>query len=553
MAPSRTRQTRYPFLLDKVAANREREISTGYPSMSLPLLDRTTEDNIRFLLTPKNAVHSANAAHCRVPSSSEPDRIPQRTLLPGEQYRFHFDMGKCIGCKCCVVACNEQNGNPAEINWRRVGEIEGGWYPNTKRFHLSMGCNHCLEPSCLTGCPVDAYSKNPITGVVVHSADACIGCQYCTWNCSYGVPQYNPERGVVGKCDMCHNRLAEGREPACVNACPEGAIRIELVNISDWRRNYATSANAPGLPSADDSISTTRFTLPANLPPDTRKVDRGRVRPEQPHWPLVFMTVLTQLSVGMFVAIFLLQWSGGATRLSIAALVSLLAGGLALGASTLHLGRPVYAYRAIKMWRRSWLSREVLLFSCFSGIAAVYSACLWLELPKSLVLGAVTSFFGVAGIAASACIYLVPARPAWNTKHTIADFFLTGALLGSLFAASVGIADRRRLLLLAVAVAGAHILNQSVRFLRLTSADSFELRASASLLSTMLASQFLLRNALLLLGGIVLPLLLPIPLGAPLSLGIALAGEILGRYLFFVSVVPKNMAASYLSAGKAAA
>ena len=44
----------------------------------------------------------------------------------GEQYRFHFDMTKCIGCKCCVVACNEQNGNPAAINWRRVGEIEGG-------------------------------------------------------------------------------------------------------------------------------------------------------------------------------------------------------------------------------------------------------------------------------------------------------------------------------------------------------------------------------------------------------------------------------------------
>ena len=52
--------------------------------------------------------------------------IPTRKPEPGEQYRFHFDMTKCIGCKCCVVACNEQNGNPAAINWRRVGEIEGG-------------------------------------------------------------------------------------------------------------------------------------------------------------------------------------------------------------------------------------------------------------------------------------------------------------------------------------------------------------------------------------------------------------------------------------------
>ncbi|MGO8932339.1 MAG: hypothetical protein ACLQDA_01395 [Terracidiphilus sp.] len=52
--------------------------------------------------------------------------IPERELLPNEQYRFHFDMRKCIGCKCCVVACNEQNGNPAAINWRRVGEIDLG-------------------------------------------------------------------------------------------------------------------------------------------------------------------------------------------------------------------------------------------------------------------------------------------------------------------------------------------------------------------------------------------------------------------------------------------
>src|SRR5205814_4879484 len=129
-----------------------------------------------------------------------------------------------------LVACNEQNGNPADINWRRVGEIESGFYPNTQRFHLSMGCNHCLEPSCLIGCPVDAYTKDLVTGIVQHSPETCIGCQYCTWNCSYGVPQYNPERGVVGKCDMCYGRLTDDREPACVSACPESAIRIEIVN-----------------------------------------------------------------------------------------------------------------------------------------------------------------------------------------------------------------------------------------------------------------------------------------------------------------------------------
>ena len=97
--------------------------------MGLPLLERAREDGVTFVLTPKTAVRPPLPPLAPVDLSRMPERVPG----PGEQYRFHFDMGKCIGCKCCVVACNEQNGNPAAINWRRVGEIEGGWYPNTRR------------------------------------------------------------------------------------------------------------------------------------------------------------------------------------------------------------------------------------------------------------------------------------------------------------------------------------------------------------------------------------------------------------------------------------
>ncbi|MDE3165816.1 MAG: dimethyl sulfoxide reductase anchor subunit, partial [Acidobacteriota bacterium] len=302
----------------------------------LPLL----ESDLLYLppdLTPGALVRSAPARH------TAPPRLPEA----GEQYRFHFDMTKCIGCKCCVVACNEQNGNPAAINWRRVGEIEGGHYPHTQRHYLSMGCNHCVEPSCLNGCPVEAYTKNFVTGVVEHSADTCIGCQYCTWNCSYGVPQYNPARGVVGKCDLCHNRLSDGMAPACVQACPEGAIAVEIVNIAEWRADYL-AADAPGLPSADDSISTTRITLPADLAPDTGRVDTQQIRPEHPHLPLVFMLVLTQLALGAFAVLWLLDWTGHAARLWISALASLALAGVSLGVSTLHLGRPVYAWRAMR-------------------------------------------------------------------------------------------------------------------------------------------------------------------------------------------------------------
>jgi DMSO reductase anchor subunit/ferredoxin len=410
-----------------------------------------------------------------------------------------------------------------------------------------------LEPSCLIGCPVDAYKKDATTGIVFHSADACIGCQYCTWNCSYGVPQYNAERGVVGKCDMCHGRLAEGREPACVNACPSGAIRVEIVNMAEWRREYTADANAPGLPSAHDSISTTRITLPHNLPPDTSKADAHRVRPEEPHWPLVVMTVLTQLSVGAFAVIWLLELPGGGTRLALAALASWMVGAIALGASTMHLGRPIYAHRALRMWKRSWLSREALSFLLFALVAGVYAGCLWLRLPGTPVLGALTAVLGALGVTASACIYLVRARPAWNNRHTVAEFYLSGVLLGCLFVASFGIASGPYLLWMAVIAASAQLLNLAAKFLWLTRSDTFELQASARLLSTTLAACLLLRVALLIAGGIVLPMLPAGRVTALVALSAALAGEIAGRYLFFVGVVPKNMAATYLKAGSEAA
>jgi len=517
----------------------------------LPLLEKSGEGGFPFVLTTDGAGTPEDGAACGF-RLAEDARIPSTRPGMGEQYRFHFDMTQCIGCKCCVVACNEQNGNPAAINWRRVGEIEGGFYPHTGRFYLSMGCNHCLDPSCLNGCPVDAYSKDPITGIVRHNAGACIGCQYCTWNCSYGVPQYNPERGVVGKCDMCYDRLADGREPACVNACPEGAIRVEIVKVDDWKREYAASANSPGLPSASDSISTTRVTLPSTLPPDTKKANFWRVKPEDPHWPLVVMTTLTQLSVGAFATIWLLQLLGRPTGLASAALGSLLLGGLALAASTMHLGRPVHAYRALRMWKRSWLSREVLMFACFSAWSGVYSISLLLKLPASLASGGLTTLFGFAGITASSYIYLVRARPAWNTRNTVAEFFLTAFLLGPLFVGTLGVAERWLVLASVIAASGG-LLNLSVKLLRMASSDEFELRASALLLSTVLASRFLLRGALLVIGGIALPLFSSARIGMCLASAIALGGEVLGRYLFFVSVVPKNIAGSYLSSHKEAA
>lgn len=514
--------------------------------MELPLLTRVQEGGSAFRLTTATTVaersHAENpeASFCGAGSRGLVPPLPG----PGEQYRFHFDMTRCIGCKCCIVACNEQNGNPADILWRRVGEIEGGVYPQTHRHYLSMGCNHCLEPTCMTGCPVDAYSKDGLTGIVRHSADACIGCQYCTWNCSYGVPQFNPERGVVGKCDMCYGRLTRGQEPACVTACPEEAIRIEVVSVAEWRKQYHASANSPGMPSAADSLSTTRITLPAKLPGDVQKVDLSHLRPEHAHWSLILMTVLTQLSVGAFTSIWILQAFGAQAHRS-AALVALLVAVLALSASTLHLGRPIYAVRALKMWRRSWLSREVLLFTLFAHAAATYSTALWLGLRGAPWCGALTALLGICGVSASARLYLAPGRPAWNSPITIADFWSTTALLGSCGANILthGASQARFAVLLAF---GFAVLTAATKMMWLGRSHVHELHSTWQLLTTAFSNHLLVR----FMAQVIALALLPLASAAWIPIAIAalmIAGEFIGRYLFFVTVVPTNMAREYLA------
>ncbi len=499
--------------------------------MALPLLD---------LIDGADPRYGGGATALLEPGSEL--RTPTRRPETGEQYRFHFDMTRCIGCKCCEVACNEQNNNPAHIRWRRVGEIEAGQFPLTQRFHLSMGCNHCLEAACLKGCPVDAYRKDNATGIVLHDPKICIGCQYCTWNCPYGVPQFNDERGVVGKCDMCYGRLAEDREPACVAACPEQAIRIEIVQIKQWRESYQTQANAPGLPPAETTVSTTRITLPARLESGFEKADHHRVRPEHPHWPLVFTLVLTQMSVGAFFTLFL-NFAPG-IDLKWAAAVALLAGVIALAASTAHLGRPIHAYRALKMWRRSWLSREVLSFTLFAGAATVYAAGLWADLAVSGAAGLATCFAGLAGVISSAFIYLVPARPAWNGWTTLAEFFLSGALLGPVLAGGL----REHLPYVAALILAV----SAAKYVRLARSAETEMRQSARLLRNDLGGVAGLRFALLLAG----TLLALFTSGQPWawgSLTLLVSSEIAGRYLFFVSVVPRNVAASFFQGNQVAA
>lgn len=496
--------------------------------------------------------------------TKDPQLLPGRRPGDGEQYRFHFDMTRCIGCRSCEVACNEQNGNPEEIRWRRIGEIEGGSYPDTQRLYLSMGCNHCVEPDCMKGCPVAAYTKDSATGIVLHSTEMCIGCQYCTWNCPYCVPQYNPDRGVVGKCDMCYGRLTDGLEPACVNACPEAAIQIEIVNIVDWVKDHHAGDSA-GMPSAHQTISTTRITMPESPTAFLANANANRVVPEHPHWPLVFMTVLMQTVMGVLCFVAPSHRPQPVLMMGLLVIVS-----IALALSTFHLGRPAFAWRALKMWRRSWLSREVLVFTLFTGALGAATAVHWLLslsllpvvvqahlshpaglsalLPTLLYLLNWTSLLlAIAGTLASSGIYLIKARPAWNTIHTPIDFVVTGVLAGAVLFRLMGgsLTQSPEFMVSAGLVirwaAVIWMVNFSVRILRMVRSGEFELQATVKLLAGPLRKELLVGAFTLFAGlffsewGMV-----------PLACGGVLFGAFVLRYLFFVSVVPLNMALTFL-------
>lgn len=180
------------------------------------------------------------------------------------QLGFHVDMEKCIGCKCCEAACADFYRLPPEVRWRRVRSFEAGEYPAVLRVHLSLACNHCADPACMKGCPVDAYSKRE-DGIVIQDPSRCIGCQYCTWTCPYGVPQFDPAQGVVSKCNLCYERVDQGQTPRCVESCLTGAL--SWGDIDAFARTHSeVSRQAPSFPDPSFTVPSTRFRWPQKGP-----------------------------------------------------------------------------------------------------------------------------------------------------------------------------------------------------------------------------------------------------------------------------------------------
>jgi len=390
------------------------------------------------------------------------DLLPLSAPRPGEQYAFEVDLDRCSACKACVSACHSLNGLDDDEAWRDVSSLIGLHPSPSDRFkslpHIPLApvrpaeplaltvtsaCHHCEDPACLNGCPVLAYDKDPVSGIVRHLDDQCIGCSYCILKCPYEVPRYSPQRGIVRKCDLCHGRLAEGEAPACVQACPSEAIRITLVSRSLIRQQYRTPAPQgpdptgncalPGMPDPAITVPTTRYHSSRSL----AQLRSAVLTPPQPapsHLPLVWMLILTQWGGGLLVAsagAFLFQ-SDFAERGIPVALAGALLFQAGLIASVFHLGQPLKAWRVWLGWRRSWLSREAIALGGVAGIAFTWLATLGaarfgFTLPTLPIQAtALAVILAVPlGVGAQAMVYIDTQRSFWRPMETLPRFLGT--------------------------------------------------------------------------------------------------------------------------------
>ena len=172
--------------------------------------------------------------------------------LPPNAVGILYDATLCIGCKACEVGCKTVNNLPIEntavendfgvqgiwdsgqdLNSKTLNKIKAYRHGSgTQRNSAENGysfvkraCMHCIDPDCVSACPVTALSKDPNTGIVKYDKDACIGCRYCQIACPYNIPKFEYDKAIpeIVKCEMCSHVLAEGGIPGCCDYCPTGA------------------------------------------------------------------------------------------------------------------------------------------------------------------------------------------------------------------------------------------------------------------------------------------------------------------------------------------
>jgi anaerobic dimethyl sulfoxide reductase subunit B (iron-sulfur subunit) len=446
-------------------------------------------------------------------------------------YAFTFDASACTGCKACQEACRDKNNLPGGVLWRWVIEVSGGewqrmgsaWENSVFAYNLTLACNHCVHPKCAGVCPVDAFSVRP-DGIVLIDSTKCMGCGYCGWACPYGAPQYIAEQGVMGKCNFCYDNLDAGLPPSCVAACP---LRVlDFVAVEDaapapgYQALWQLPASAHPFPLPPYSRTEPHLEIkphPAMTNPLEKQVaNREEIQPlaagkRQPtagiaELPLVAFTLLAQMAAGIAVCTLALPSPPLPLLVSIGTLLGI--GGLI---SFLHLGKKRNVWRAAFHLRKSWLSREVLVAGLF-GTAWAVSMGLegW---RRASLTHWLMALLGLGLVFSMPQVYRLRAVPLWNTWRTPASFFLSAAVLGAL----------------GVNLAAPEPGWGAIACLALTAELGLALSAHPSPAGW--AAR--LRLALLGLGVIgAVCMAMGVRLGIPVF-GIALAGEVIGRWGFY--------------------
>lgn len=150
-------------------------------------------------------------------------------------YGILIDVTRCTGCEKCVAACTKRNGlDPWQSDRDRAVTADGlSEHRVSTILKVADGrfarksCMHCMDPACASACPVGALKKTE-AGPVLYDRAKCIGCRYCMLACPFHVPRYQWDKTTpfVVKCDMCSDRIARNQPPACVEACPAGALKF---------------------------------------------------------------------------------------------------------------------------------------------------------------------------------------------------------------------------------------------------------------------------------------------------------------------------------------
>lgn len=146
---------------------------------------------------------------------------------------FHgvlYDSFACVGCRNCENTCAEAHNFPLPQDelvagiTRKTSEtqrcvINAYSTPNGEAY-MRTQCMHCNEPACVAACLTKAMYKTK-EGPVIWRENKCMGCRYCMVSCPFDVPkfEYHSANPKIQKCDMCYDRIIEGKIPACVENC----------------------------------------------------------------------------------------------------------------------------------------------------------------------------------------------------------------------------------------------------------------------------------------------------------------------------------------------